>query len=43
MRWHRQRKVKNGHIRHPADGEACKSLIKNIPTLHEILKMCILD
>ncbi|CAM8978946.1 unnamed protein product [Rhodiola kirilowii] len=28
MRWHRERKVKNGHIRHPADGEAWQEFDK---------------
>ncbi|CAM8934817.1 unnamed protein product [Rhodiola kirilowii] len=31
MRWHRDRKVKNGHIRHPADGEACKEFDNEYP------------
>ncbi|CAM8975640.1 unnamed protein product [Rhodiola kirilowii] len=31
MRWHRERKVKNGHIRHPADGEAWKEFDNKYP------------
>ncbi|CAM8940220.1 unnamed protein product [Rhodiola kirilowii] len=31
MRWHRKRKVKNGHIRHPADGEAWEEFDKKYP------------
>ncbi|CAM8987826.1 unnamed protein product [Rhodiola kirilowii] len=31
MRWHRERKVRNGHIRHPADGEAWKEFDNKYP------------
>ncbi|CAM8889996.1 unnamed protein product [Rhodiola kirilowii] len=43
MRWHGERKVKKGLIRHPADSEAWQDFEKNFLILHKTFQMCVLD